>query len=183
MPRKLVSRWLPDPQKVRHSRVYKCLGPLAKDPYLFHINRKSISQSFFIGLFCCYLPIPFHSLVAGLWALWWRSNLPLALALIWISNPLTIGPMFYLSYRLGSWILGTELQSTDIVISWEWISSQASHILLPLFTGSLICGLVLGTLGFLIVRIIWRITVLQQWAARAKIRSQRIIDKTIHHKQ
>lgn len=180
MPRKFLLRWLPDPRKVQQSRLLRLLGPLVEDPYLFHINRKSISQSVFIGLFCCYLPLPMHSLIAGLWALWWRSNLPVALGLIWISNPLTIGPMFYLSYQLGSLILGTTIQTTDIAINWEWITSQANHILLPLFTGSLICGFVLGATGFLLVRVLWRISILQQWAARAKIRSRRLIDKTIH---
>ena len=42
MPRKTLRRWLPDPHKIVESRAIHWMGPLFKDPNLFHINRTSI---------------------------------------------------------------------------------------------------------------------------------------------
>ena len=166
MPRKIVQRFLPDPHRLKESRFLQFFGPLIEDPYLFHINRKSISLSFFIGLFCAYLPIPGQFLVAASLALWWRSNLPLALSLIWITNPVTIAPMFLLSYSLGNLLLGREGQLNGIELSWEWMSSLGSE-LLPLVLGSLVCGLILGLTGYFLIRYLWRLKVIDNWEKRA----------------
>ena len=153
------------------------MGPLIDDPYLFHINRRSISLSFFIGLFCCYLPVPGHTFIAALLALKWRSNLPVALALIWISNPLTIAPMFLLSYSLGNMLLMREGQLSSIQLSWEWMAAQGGGELLALVTGSLVCGLVLGLTGYLLINYLWRLKVIDNWEKRASARALKRAEK------
>ena len=170
MPKKIAQRFLPNPHRLKESRLLQMLGPLIEDPYLFHINRKSISLSFFIGLFCAYLPIPGQFLVATGLALWWRANLPLAVSLIWITNPATIAPMFLLSYSLGNLLLVREGQLSSIELSWEWMGSLGSE-LLPLVLGSIICGLTLGLTGYFLIRALWRWKVIDNWQKRAAKRS------------
>ena len=46
-----------------------------------------------------------------------RCNLPVAFALVWITNPLTIPPMFYFAYRLGAWLLGMDVEIDSIELS------------------------------------------------------------------
>lgn len=154
-------------------RPIRWMGPLLRDPNLFHINRYSIASSFFIGLFCCYLPLPGHTLFAALLALLFRTNLPVAITLIWISNPLTIPPMFLFSYSVGAWLLGNPETHFTIELSWEWIAAQGSAIWLPLLTGSLICGLVLGALGYLTILYLWRWKVIKNWERRKQTRQNR----------
>ena len=171
MPRKIARRFLPDPRKISESKILKLLGPLIEDPYLFHINRRSISLSFFIGLFCCYLPVPGHTFFAALMALKWRSNLPLAVALIWISNPVTAAPMFLLSYSIGNFLLLREGQVKTIQLSWEWMAVQGPIELFALVLGSLICGLMLGLAGYIIINYLWRFKVIDNWEKRARARA------------
>lgn len=174
MPKKIFSRWLPAPYKVVQYPLLRWLGPAINDPNLFHINRTSISLSFFIGLFCAYLPIPGQTIIAALLALWWRTNLPLAAALIWISNPITIAPMFYLSYQLGNFILGApESSGLAIELSWDWMVEQGAGILLPLLIGSLICGLTLGLTGYFVIRYLWRWKVINKWEERKLARQKK----------
>ncbi len=174
MPRKIFRRWLPDPQRITNHRGLRWLGPAIADPYLFHINRTSVSKSFLIGVFCCYLPLPGQTLIAALLALSFRSNLPLAVALIWISNPVTMPAMFYLSYKFGTWVLGTpESSNFNFELSWDWVVAQGSNIILPLFTGSLIFGLVLGLSSFFVIRYLWRWKVIKNWEKRKAFRLQR----------
>ncbi len=173
MPRKTLRRFLPDPHKTIHMRPIRWMGPLLRDPNLFHINRYSIASSFFIGLFCCYLPLPGHTLFAALLALLFRTNLPVAITLIWISNPLTIPPMFLFSYSVGAWLLGNPETHFTIELSWEWIAAQGSAIWLPLLTGSLICGLVSGAVGYLTILYLWRWKVIKNWERRKQTRQNR----------
>ncbi|WP_438950865.1 DUF2062 domain-containing protein [Porticoccus sp.] len=170
MPKKILRRFLPDPHKILHVRPLRWMGPLQRDPNLFHINRASISTSFFIGLFCAFLPIPGQTLVAALLALILRSNLPLAVALIWISNPLTITPMFLSAYGVGAWLLGQRESHLVIELSWDWAIAQSSRIWLPLLTGSLICGLTSGIIGYLAIFNLWRWQVIRNWDRRQKKR-------------
>ncbi|PCJ93016.1 MAG: ATP-binding protein [Porticoccaceae bacterium] len=173
MPRKTLRRFLPDSHKIVDSRVIRWMGPLFKDPNLFHINRTSISASFFIGLFCAFLPIPGQMIVAALLALSFRTNLPLAMVLIWVSNPLTIAPMFLFSYRIGVLLLGQEVTTLNIELSWDWAIAQSQAIWLPLLTGSLFCGLISGSLAYLTIYQLWRWKVIKNWEARNKRRAQK----------
>ena len=174
MPRKILRRWLPDPHKIVESRAIRWMGPLLRDPNLFHINRTSISASFFIGLFCAFLPIPGQTIVAALLALLFRTNLPLAMALIWISNPLTIPPMFLFSYSVGIVLLGREIAPFNIELTWDWAIAQGEAIWLPLLLGSLLCGLISGCLGYLTIHQLWRWKVIKNWEERKRKRAQNL---------
>lgn len=173
MPKKLFRQLLPNPAQLAQKPAFKWLAPLLSDPYLFHINRRSVSLSFFIGLFCAYLPIPGQMFVSALLALWWRSNLPVAVALIWVTNPVTIPPMFYLSYKLGGLLLGAQHTGVAIQLEWAWFAEQGAAILLPLLLGSLICGLALGGLGYAVIRLLWRWQVIKNWEKRKQTRFTR----------
>ena len=101
---------------------------------------------------------------------WQGANLPLAMLIIWMSNPLTIPPMFYLTYKLGSYILGTTLGDFSVTLSWEWFSQLGSEILLPLFVGSLLAGTVLASIGYFFVLFLWRWKVIKDWEHRKDLR-------------
>ena len=68
---------------------------------MWHINRRSVSTAIFIGLFCAFIPLPSQMLLAALIAIWLKVNLPLSVALVWVSTLITMGPMFYFAYKLG----------------------------------------------------------------------------------
>jgi uncharacterized protein (DUF2062 family) len=153
------------------------MGPLFKDPNLFHINRTSISASFFIGLFCAFLPIPGQTIIAALLALLFRTNLPLAMALIWISNPFTIPPMFLFSYSVGVLLIGQDFIPFHIELTWDWAISQGEAIWLPLLTGSLVCGLLCGGLSYIIIHQLWRWRVIKNWEARNKKRRKKVSEQ------
>jgi len=146
------------------------VGKYLREPELWHLHRRSVSGAVFIGLFCAYLPIPFQSLLAALLAIATRCNLPLSVSLVWITNPITIPPMFYFAYRLGAWLLGIEVEVASINLSWEWVSGQFSVIAKPLLLGSLVCGWVAGITGYIFVRVSWRLHVLQRWQERRERR-------------
>ena len=147
MPKKILGRWLPAYSKIKKSPAFQWMGPMFARPNLFHINRASVSTSFFIGIFVAFLPIPGQTFIAAFLALLFSSNLPIAVVLVWISNPLTIAPLFIFTYGVGVLLLGMEFIDFTLEFSWSWIITQGKLIWLPLLTGSFITGLVCGGSG------------------------------------
>jgi uncharacterized protein (DUF2062 family) len=100
-----------------------------------------------------------------------HCNIPLSIALVWISNPITMPPIFYFTYRLGTLMLDRPNTVTSIELSVEWLSQQLAAVWQPLILGSLVCGLSLGSLAFVIVRLYWRWKISRYWFKRKSRRS------------
>ena len=168
MARKLFRRYLPSAAKVKDNPSLHFLGDLLHDPNLFHLNRHSVSVAFFVGIFIAFIPIPGQMPVAALAALLVRCNLPISVALVWLTNPLTMPAIFFATYQLGRWLLGVPPISVSLELSWEWLANEFVLIWKPLIVGSLLCGLIFGSLGYVAIQIFWRWHVVKGWNKRKK---------------
>jgi len=169
MPRKLIKKYSPNPEKIRNM---KGLGFLAKwlgNANLWHIHRHNTAKSFAIGLFWMAIPIPWQMVMATISAIAWRANLPISVALVWISNPLTIAPIFYFNYVVGTLILGKHTEETlNFEMSWNWLSNTLGELWLPLFFGSFVVGSVLAIIFYTGIYIFWRMSVISRWKNRKR---------------
>lgn len=166
MPRKLIKRYLPDPHEVKQNRSLALFGSCLHQANLWHLNRRSASYAVACGLFGAFLPIPGQMIIAGIMAISLQANLPLTIAMVWITNPFTIPPIFYACYRLGCYLLGIEAIGADIEFSLEWIKAEFHDIWQPLVLGSLVSAITASTLGFFLIRLIWRWQVATRWKRR-----------------
>jgi len=151
---------------------------------IWHLNRRSAAGAVFIGLFCAFLPIPMQMVIAAILAIVTRCNLPISVALVWISNPITMPPIFYFTYQLGAWLLDTQItvDSNNFSLSWMW--DNLGTIGYPLLFGSILCGWIAGVTGFVLTRIAWRAHVIRRWRerrARIKMRHQQERDGSDDH--
>lgn len=126
------------------------------DPNLWHLNRRSVSLAFAVGLFCAFMPIPFQMVLAGLVAIMLRVNLPIAVVMVWVSNPFTIPPLFYFAYKIGTLALGMEPLHFSFELSLHWLGSMIGEIWAPLLLGCFIVGSISALLGYFIVLNVWR---------------------------
>lgn len=172
MARKLIRRFLPTPHAVKNTPGLRSLGTLLHDPHLFHLNRHSVSLAVFLGVFLAFMQVPGQMLLAALVALWVRCNLPIAVSLVWITNPLTITPIFYACYRLGRRLLDLPRVRLPQELSWGWLLAEFNHIWQPLLLGSLVMGFACGGLGYILMQLFWRWQVVRHWQARAERRRQ-----------
>lgn len=177
MPRKTIRRWLPFLAKlgIRNNDRSRTgwMAAIVNDPNLLHLNRDSVSGAFFIGLFCAFLPIPGQIVLASLLAFLFRCNLPISLLLIWLSNPLTIPPLTILLYKFGQFLLGREEAALAFQFTWTWFAEHGPAVYLPIALAGVICGLVVGTLGYITIRLLWRWKVVKNWQARKELRAAR----------
>jgi hypothetical protein len=170
MARKLIRRYLPDVNTIRNHKHLRFFGRLLHDPNIWHLNRRSVSGAFAAGLFMALVPMPFQMIPAAALAIFFRVNLPISVALVWITNPLTTAPISYFCYRLGAWILNTPTHAVEFQISWEWISTELIRIWKPFLLGSLLVGLICAVIGYFGIHALWRWHVIRDWEARKKKR-------------
>ncbi len=174
MPRRLLKKYLPSPDHIRrHESLNRVLGQMLHDPNLWHINRNSTAMGMGIGLFCAFLPIPLQMLAAAVMALFLRGNLPISVSLVWITNPLTMAPIFYFCYRLGAWMLNVPpTPHQQIQWDWAWAVERLSSIGEPLLLGSLTVSIIMGLAGYGLAILAWRASILWKLRQRRKRRSQ-----------
>ncbi|HAQ49215.1 MAG: DUF2062 domain-containing protein [Glaciecola sp.] len=166
MPKKFINKFLPDHKTIREQKFLKLFGSMFQDPNLWHLNRHSASGAFGIGLFFAFWPVPFQMWLSAFAAIPLRVNLPLSIATVWLTNPLTMPPIFYGAYKVGAWVLGTDVREFEFQLSWEWLMGSVNTIGPAFLLGCMICSVVFGSLGYATMSFLWRRSVIKSWQAR-----------------
>lgn len=172
MPKKLFNKLLPSPETIRDHKSLSMISHWIADPSLWHLNRRSVPRAVAVGLFCCFLPIPFQMIVAALLAIIVRSNLALSVVLVWISNPLTMPVMFYGCYVLGMSLFGIHPAPMPDGVTLQWLADEVSQSWLPFIVGCLLAGVFFATLGWGLVNAFWRYHVVKAWRNRRSRQSR-----------
>ena len=107
---------------------------------------------------------------SGLMAIWLRVNLPIALAGVWVTNPVTMGPLLYAEYRLGAWLLGRTGGEFQFELSLEWLTEGFLNIWQPMLLGTAIFSIVFAAGGYLIMNYTWKLSVMRRYRARPHFR-------------
>jgi len=140
---------------------------LLHDHRLWGIRRRTVVPAFALGLFIAFMPAPGHTLAAALLALAFRINIPVAAITTWVSNPVTMGPMYYFAYRLGRGLLDTPLRSFSFEMSWDWVTHTFVTIWQPMLLGCVVLGAVSALAGYVTLDLFWRSSI-----ADYKVRKQ-----------
>ena len=124
------------------------------------------------------IPGPLQIMTAALLSLLFRVNLPIAALVTLYSNPFTIGPLYWLAYKLGSFITGgnghTALPPLPSlaehgVVDWlkavlEWAEALGA----PLAVGLPALALLLALAGYVLADQGWKLHVRLAWCNRRR---------------
>lgn len=191
MPTKKLKGWLPTPDEIMQTKGLRPFAHYFADPRLWHFNRRCLTKAVYIGVMSAFFPLPGQTLIALIFSLYFHANVPLAVALTWITNPLTTIPVFYFCYCVGAKILGVELigfrqighMLSDLSL---WIFSSGAN---PFVTYQHVFSLSAFCLGLLIVAVVtsiicglafrffWRYKVIRMWQKRHGYRPPHLLDK------
>jgi len=166
MPRNFIKRYLPDTDSIKNHKNLRMFGKLLHDPLLWHLQRRNVARAFSIGLFFAFMPMPFQMVGAAAFAIFFRANLPISVVLVWITNPLTMVPIFYACYKLGAWLLNMPFQEIEIELSLHWLTTSFTQIWKPLLFGSFIAGGVSAIISNLLISALWHLNVVKKWNNR-----------------
>ncbi|MEE4278201.1 MAG: DUF2062 domain-containing protein [Halieaceae bacterium] len=173
MPRNTLKSFLPSPARIKRSGSLDVFGEWIYASNLWHLNRYSASMAFFVGLFLAFIPVPGQMLLAAAAAVMLRCNLPLSVALVWLTNPLTVPAIFYIAYQVGALLIDVPVRDVEFALTLEWLQTGLQRVWKPLVVGCLVCGLFFGSLGYFVVNVLWRIRVIRQWRRRKRSRAAR----------
>ena len=182
MPRKFFRKYLPDPDKLRSSRMVAAFGRWLHHPNLWHLNRRSVSGAVAIGLFSGLVPGPLQMLTALLLAIPLKKNIPVALLVTFYTNPFTIVPLYLVAYAYGRFLLPgvPAAQAEPFAFDWGHFAESMSGLGAwmvtlgkPLAVGLIALGSTLALLGYVAVQVGWRAYVVAAWRARARRRKAR----------
>lgn len=172
MPKNLIKKYLPDPDFIKEHKNLRIFGELLHNANLWHLNRRSAAGAFAVGIFMAFVPVPFQMLLAAGAAILFKVNLPLSVALVWISNPVTMPPMFYATYVLGAWILQTEVHPFSFELTMEWLIHAIALYGPAFLLGCLVAGVFFSTLSYFSIRWIWRWKTVRSWQKRRESRTK-----------
>ena len=111
---------LPKPEDLKKYKALGILGNSIFEKELWSINKHTLSRAIAIGLFWGWMPMFFQMIPAAFCAVYFRANLPLSVAGVWVSNPITMPPMMYLGYEFGNVVLGIEPGFEKFEASFDW---------------------------------------------------------------
>lgn len=166
MPRQLLKRFAPHPHALKNRWYLKAFESHLTDPRLWSLQRRGVTAAFGAGLAICFMPLPVHTLLAVLVAIVWRVNVPCVIGTTWIVNPFTMVPIYYLAYRVGAAITGEAPHHFGFRLSWDWLQHGLGPRWKPFLVGCLVCAIVCGVGGWLILELIWRRSVVRRYRER-----------------
>ncbi len=134
---------------IKYSRWLNERYPGLKDKALWRGCRESFARAGFIGVMCAFTPMPMQMPMAAIGAYYARANIPLAVALAWITNPLTMGPLWLFGYKVGAWVLGTPPVHANPDAN--WLAEVFPQIWFPLWFGNILLGFLFGGLLYLVL--------------------------------
>lgn len=167
MLKKKLKKWLPTKEQLQQNKSLSIFGSILYSSNLWHLNRVSVSRAFAVGLFFAWIPVPFQMLLAAGGAILFNCNLPISIALVWLTNPVTMPPLFYIAYKLGSYLLGNpESAKFKFELTMDWLINLFNNNWQPFALGCAVLAFSSAIIGFFSVKLAWRYFTVKSWNER-----------------
>ena len=160
-----ITRHIPTRETVHEHWLLRPFARHLSHSSFWRMNRRSVPRGVALGLFVGVI-IPFmHMVIAAILAIPLRANVAVAAAVTWVVNPLTIPPLYYAAYRIGSWELHHDATLVNPAAA-ERFSSELSRLLFwvhqasgPIAVGILTIAAAVAAFGYLGSAVAWRFVV------------------------
>jgi len=162
-----LKKWmrpLPRRSNVHRYPVLKWFSGMARRRvFLWSFRSREMVTALFLGLIVAFLPlVGIQMLIVFFLALWFRANLPVIVALQWVSNPFTMGPIYFADYQIGLAMM--ELFSIApepnplLQPDYDWAHFELRDLgaLLDTFPPMMLGGLALGSFIGLVVSVAYK---------------------------
>lgn len=165
---------MPDHAAVKENRWLYPFRNTLLHPRLWHVNRRSAAGGFAAGLFCGLFPAPFQMLGAAICSVIFRINLPIAILTTLYTNPVTFVPLYIFAYWIGSQLVGNGAgfeppPDFDMMAIGPWLSASIAwlgNLGMPLVIGVTLLATAFAVIGYVGVRIGWRLWLVRAWHRR-----------------
>lgn len=164
-----LKKYLLNDKRFLKDRRFKIFGNKLYDPCIWYFNKYTISRAFSIGLFFAWIPVPLQMLLAAGFAILFKANFPISIALVWLTNPITMPIFFLFAYKVGMIFFSISSPGTlDLELSFAWLFNKMCDVWQPFILGCVICAFVSAVFGNICVRLLWRLLIIKNWYMRKK---------------
>lgn len=167
-----LKRHIPTRESIHRYRLLRPFANRLSDPALWRMTRRSVPRAVALGLGIGVIIPIMHVAIAAIFAIPARANVAIAAAFTLVVNPLTIPPMYYAAYRIGSWELrhdatlvnpaAAEQVSGELARFMFWIREASG----PIALGVLTIAATAALLGYVVSALLWRWWLGSRWRQR-----------------
>lgn len=164
----------------------KYLAPIAHrflSPELWRFTRRSVPRGVALGLFCAFIVPLGQIFLAAFMALPARANVPLAAAVTFVTNPLTIAFWAVVANRVGVFILDIDREVGGAMIEGQ-MQSESWRTFIGFFEaagvtvfGFLVLAIVTSAVGYVLAGWWWRRVVKRKRAKRLRKMEARLDER------
>lgn len=155
-------RLLKHPRTLKASATRRWFARHFLDKHVWKPTQHTLAGGVAVGLFVSMQLLPMQMPAAAILAAVFRVNIPVAIVMCWLSNPVTIPPLVPLEYALGKWVLswissvpGTPFpRELPHSLAESWLTLK-EHAPVMLF-GGLVLGGALAPVGYAVTFASWR---------------------------
>ena|SRR3982751_1521011 len=172
-------RHIPTRESIHRYRLLRPFARQLSQPSLWHMTHRSVPRAVALGLGIGVIIPFFHVVIAAILAIPLRANVAIAAAFTLIVNPLTIPPMYYAAYRIGSWELHHDANLVDPATA-QRVSGDLGRFLFwiheasaPIAVGILTMAVTAAAVGYVAAALVWRWWLQSKWRERREAREAR----------
>lgn len=154
-------RFFKHPRKLKSRPLMRWFARHFLDKRVWKPTQHTFSGGMAVGTFITLQLLPIQMPSATILAAIFRVNIPIAIAMCWVSNPVTMAVLVPLEYQVGKWALDllTDVPSTpfpskfpeDIAAMWLALREHAPVMLF----GGVILGAVLVPVMYVLTYAVW----------------------------
>ncbi|TLD71436.1 DUF2062 domain-containing protein [Phragmitibacter flavus] len=186
-------RRLRHPRMLKQSRVMRWFARHFLVKSVWKPTRHTFAGGTAVGLFVGALLIPGQMPLAALICGIFRVNIPIAIVICWMSNPVTFAPIAWWEINLGNWLMEVFHFGEVVPLRWSELTAMARGAddlwsffgdVKPwagsLYLGGVVAGLLLMPVGYLVVFALWDVVLML--AHRRKLRKKAVADALVESK-
>jgi uncharacterized protein (DUF2062 family) len=98
-------RALKHPRKLKKSRIMRWFARHFLHKHVWRPSQHTLAGGMAVGMFVTLQLLPIQTVTSIILSAIFRVNIPIAVALCWVSNPVTVPFLALAEYKLGKWVL------------------------------------------------------------------------------
>lgn len=158
------------PDHIRAGKIGKWLGRHGVNPDLWSFRRGPVARAMVAGLLPATSPLlGLHHILAVVLAVFLRANVPTAVVVQMVNNPITIPIYYTIAYHVGEIVLGRPTkyeggiaekmrkldQADGIRVKLRMLAGDLALVAVPLTVGCTVIGVVVSAAGYGLIYALW----------------------------
>lgn len=151
-------RFLKHPRKLKASPTMRWFARHFLDKRVWKPTQHTFAGGMAVGMFVTVQLLPIQMPTAAILAAVFRVNIPIAIALCWLSNPATLVPIGALENWIGTWLMqrfGDPTAAAATIIEGHETLSRGIQFAKAMFLGGVFFGGALAPVSYVLSYVIW----------------------------